>query len=198
MFKEGFQFSLALFLQKFQIAKLSHGNKSNKNAKEMIDMLMRLGHDSVFEFGGATFYVETSIMVERQWLRHRHFSFLERSLRYVKLDDEDIKLAVEPTRFTSAIITEFVDKLLEEVAYRYNKMIENDVPAEVARSILPLGLQTQFYVSGNLREWLHFLDLRLSSKAQYEMRKEAEQVLEQLSWHFPYTIEVWKKYRRSE
>jgi thymidylate synthase (FAD) len=175
-----------------QIAKLSHGNKSKKNTEEMIDMLIRLGHDSVFEFAGATFYVKTPIVVQRQWMRHRHMSYLERSLRYVKLDD--LSTSVDKNRFVKPESYKVFEEMVNQAFVVYKQLIKEGVPAEIARMVLPLGADTEFYVSANLRSWLHFLKLRLDKTAQYEIRTEAELVYAQLSEIFPVTMYLWTQY----
>lgn len=172
-----------------KIAKLSHGNKSTKSTEQMIEMLVRLGHDSVFEFAGATFLVKTTIVVQRQWMRHRHMSFLERSLRYVKLDELDT--SVKKERFGNEGNYSLFKMAIEETFSVYKAMLENKVPAEVARMVLPIGMNTEFYVSANLREWLHFLKHRLDDSAQYEIREEAKQVYYELSKLFPITMSAW-------
>ncbi len=172
-----------------KIAKLSHGNKSTKSTEQMIEMLIRLGHDSVFEFAGATFLVQTSIVVQRQWMRYRHMSFLERSLRYVKLDEIDT--TVDKERFGDINNYLLFSETVEKTFDTYKTLLNNKVPAEVARMILPLGLTTEFYVSANFREWLHFLKHRLDDSAQYEIREEAKQIYYELSKKFPITISTW-------
>ena len=169
------------------IARLSHGVKRYRPTEEVMDFLIRKEHFSVLEFGGATFYVETSIAIARQFMRHRHFSFLERSLRYVILDEGEIDVREN----------EYIDEIYEAVSKSfatYEDLISNGVPGEVARMVLPMGLKTKFFVSGNLREWIHFLRLRTDSSAQLEMRLLAEDIAKTLELHFPITFEKLKKY----
>jgi len=172
-----------------KIAKVSRGERSQKSTKDMIDMLMRLGHASVFEFAGATFKVETSIMVARQFMRHRLFSFLERSLRYVKLQAIEYNI----DRFYGH------ERDIKETVYfafeMYEKLLSKGVPAEVARQVLPLATSTVFIVSGNLRNWLHFLKLRTANDAQYEIRQVAKEIQKSLSKKFPITLQTFERYK---
>ena len=173
-----------------KIARLSHGNKGNSTATQLIDLLIRLGHDSVFEFAGATFYVETPIYVQRQWFRHRTASYLERSLRYTKLDN----IETEHCRLddiANRLYSDSVKKSFET----YKKLLDAGVPKEVARSVLPLSTKTSFYVSANLRSWFNFLKLRLDKHAQKEIRDEAMQVYTHLSNRFPITMEALNRHR---
>jgi len=171
------------------VAALSYG-KESADTERLINKLLKLGHTSPFEFAGATFYVETSIIVQRQWMRHRHFSYLEQSLRYVKNPDKDFM--IDQSRFKDPELAGIAYELYVNSITVYKTLLEHGVSAEVARSVLPLGFKTRFYVSGNLREWLHFLKLRLANDAQYEIRYEAQQVLELLRQQFPITIQAWE------
>jgi len=173
------------------VAALSYGKSEVKDVKKLINKLLKLGHTSVFEFAGATFYVETSIIVQRQWMRHRHLSYLEQSLRYVKSSES--KFCIEQSRFKNEESAKIAMQAVNSSIEAYRQLLSNGVSAEVARSVLPLGFSTKFYASGNLRAWLHFLKLRLAANAQEEIRAEAIQVLELLRDKFPITIEAFEK-----
>jgi len=151
------------------IANLSYGGTkkyTQKTAKQLVEKIIKLGHTSVLEFGGATFYVKTPIFVARQWMRHRHFSYLERSGRYTKFTEESIPQDIDPT------MREELKNQLEI----YAQLLENH-KKEDARAVLGTGFLTEFYVSGNLRAWANFLKLRLTEHAQKEIRVEAEAIL---------------------
>lgn len=173
------------------VAALSYGKSEVKDVKKLINKLLKLGHTSVFEFAGATFYIETSIIVQRQWMRHRHLSYLEQSLRYVKSSES--KFCIEQSRFKNEESAKIAMQAVNSSIEAYRQLLSNGVSAEVARSVLPLGFSTKFYASGNLRAWLHFLKLRLAANAQEEIRAEAIQVLELLRDKFPITIESFEK-----
>ncbi len=172
------------------VAALSYG-KESADTERLINKLLKLGHTSPFEFAGATFYVETSIIVQRQWMRHRHLSYLEQSLRYVKSSES--KFCIEQSRFKNEESAKIAMQAVNSSIEAYRQLLSNGVSAEVARSVLPLGFSTKFYASGNLRAWLHFLKLRLAANAQEEIRAEAIQVLELLRDKFPITIEAFEK-----
>jgi len=172
------------------VAALSYGKSEVKDVKKLINKLLKLGHTSVFEFAGATFYIETSIIVQRQWMRHRHLSYLEQSLRYVKSSES--KFCIDQSRFKNEESAKIAMQAVNSSIEAYRQLLSNGVSAEVARSVLPLGFSTKFYASGNLRAWLHFLKLRLAANAQEEIRAEAIQVLELLRDKFPITIEAFE------
>jgi len=174
------------------IASLSYGHEKAKDSERLLERLIKNNHMSVFEFAGVTFYVETSIIVQRQWMRHRHLSYLEQSLRYVKTPD--LEFMINNDRFNSEDMSLLATNSFKASIEIYNMLLDNGVSAEVARSVLPLGFKTKFYTSGNLRSWLQFLQLRLANDAQEEIRTEAKQVLELLRERFPITMSIFESH----
>jgi len=118
-------------------------------------------------------------------------SYLEQSLRYVKMPEESFM--IDDDRFGSKTMSILAANSFKASIEIYNMLLENGVSAEVARSVLPLGFKTKFYTSGNLRSWLQFLELRLAPTAQYEIRYEAAQVLSLLSEKFPLILKIWRE-----
>ena len=173
------------------VSSLSYGHKESKNVENLINKLLEKGHTSVFEFAGATFYVETSIIVQRQWMRHRHLSYLEQSLRYIR--HPVVKMQIPDERLSNDDVKLLMDNVVNKSAETYDELLKRGVAPELARAILPLGMRTRFYVSGNLRSWLQFLELRLAPDAQYEIRYEAQQVLQLLCGKFPLTLNAWRR-----
>ena len=72
----------------------------------------------------------------------------------------------------------------------YNNMLDNGVCREQARGVLPQNLMTKFYMTGNLRNWIHFIKLRRSHDAQGEIRIIADQVMDILADIYPVAMEV--------
>lgn len=173
-----------------EVAVLTTGGKTKKTTRAFISMLLQRGHVSPFEFAGATFLIETNIYTARQFMRHRLFSYMERSLRYVKLKEPEFNLER---------LNEEQEHQVKQLIYQafdmYEKLIAEGVPAEVARQVLPLATTTQFYVSGNLRQWLHFLKLRKTEEAQQEIRQLAVKIENELRKYFPNVIELSNLYK---
>ena len=155
------------------IAKLSHRGivKATEQNLLFLQKILGKGHTSVLEFAGATFLVTTPIYVARQWMRHRMFSYLEISRRYVEVGEDYI-----PEQFND---------IYKQQLQQYRFLIQKGYRKEQARGILGTGFLTDFYVSGNLRSWKNFLDLRLAKDAQEEIREEAEQIRVVLNEKFP-------------
>jgi len=129
----------------------------------------------------ATFKISgVSITCERQMIRHRSLSFSNKSLRYV-----DVATTAEfRLPQTIAENTEAIQVYLDATDHAkdaYDKMRELGIPKEDARFTLPLATTTDMVVSGTYPALHHFIDLRTSSKAQWEIREVATEMRRMLS-----------------
>lgn len=79
---------------------------------------------------------------------------------------------------------------LYEARLRYMELLENGVCREQARAVLPQALLTRFYMTGNLRNWAHFLELRLDGHAQHEVQVIAQRIYSLLSEVWPHSLRV--------
>lgn len=77
---------------------------------------------------------------------------------------------------------------------RYQEMVENDVPKEDARFLLPIGTPVNMTFSGNARTFLHLLDMRRKQNAQWEIRELSERLLEELFDWMPTTFEYYEEH----
>lgn len=182
---------------------------SERDAK-LIRYLAKNKHSSCFEHQGVTLRLKVPLFVRSQIHRHRTFSYNEISRRYVKDDLEFYwpdkwRKAAENVKQGSS--DEGVDicnpDCIDYVYFDYfheaydlkehhemtlllfHTMLEKGVCAEQARMILPQNLYTQFYMTGNLRNWAHFLKLRLDSHAQREVQIVANLCAEIIEPLFP-------------
>jgi thymidylate synthase (FAD) len=164
----------------------------------LIRFLMRDRHGSPFEHGYFRFLVKAPIFVVREHHRHRAgHSFNEWSGRYSKLEAEFYLPDYVRTQVgkPGAYSFEPVDPAVREQARAeirsvaeaafaaYERMLEQGVAKEVARTVLPLSLYTKYFWSCNPRSLMHFCGLRNSEHAQFEIReyaKAAESFLERL------------------
>jgi len=86
---------------------------------------------------------------------------------------------------------ELAELAMSYCVMQYNSLVkEGKVAPEQARMILPQNLMTSFYMSGNLRAWAHFLDLRLDAHAQREVQEVAKQVMDILKPLWPVSMEA--------
>ena len=164
----------------------------------LIRFLVRERHGSPFEHGYFRFLVKAPIFVVREHHRHRAgHAFNEWSGRYSKMEPEFyvpdfVRTQVgKPGAYTFEPVAEETRELvrheIEENARRsydaYERMLEEGVAKEVARTVLPLSTYTKYYWSCNPRSLMHFCGLRNHESAQYEIRQfaaAAESFLEQL------------------
>jgi len=194
-------------LQAARVSTASHREiKTEAQNKGLINYLVANKHWSPFEQVCLTFHVKLPIFVARQWMRHRTWSYNEISARYTKLETE----FYEPVGLRAPGLTNhqgsvnFAGDDAELLGYlkrsfvkadtRYKKLISGNVANELARVVLPVGVYTEFYCTVNLRNLLHFLELRLHTHAQYEIRVYADAILSILEnqIELSYTINAWK------
>lgn len=117
-----------------------------------------------------TFKVKIPIFVARQLMRHRCFSFLEMSRRYVTNKKVEFEFYIpEHIKNNEQLYNDYIS-YIDTLLQLYNKQIENKIKPEMARIILPLSLYTQLWMQGDIHCINNFLKLRLSEHAQYEIR----------------------------
>lgn len=177
----------------------------NSADEKLIKYLARNRHDSCFEHQTITLRLKVPIFIARQIHRHRTFSYNEVSRRYVKENlefywPEGFKWRLQADNVkqgSSEEVTDFTEDFAFEVMTThkhivdlYNEMVENKVAPEMARMILPQNLYTEFYMTGNLRNWIHFLRLRLHPHAQKEVRDIATQCADIISDLYPVSYEA--------
>jgi len=169
------------------------GKGTHIGDKRLLKYLWDNLHATPFEFAGMTVEIQAPIFVFREWHRHRTQSYNEMSARYVPLPDlnyipsiprlllnsstnkqasslNDIILTPDDAHlYRQALIEHY--KSDEEF---YQRALKMGVPKELARIHLPVGRYSKMRATGNLRNWLSFLTLRRSPKAQSEIREYAQ------------------------
>lgn len=177
-------------------ARVSFGKRSQSITdadKGLINFLMRERHGTPFEHNAFRFIVRAPLFVAREWFRHRvGWSYNELSARYSQIPDEfyvpDISNVRAQTGKPGAYTFEPMsgpntDEALATLrdsqshSYRtYSYLLSLGVAKELARTVLPVGMFTEFYATCNARSLMHFISLRNHETAQYEIRQAAEQV----------------------
>jgi thymidylate synthase (FAD) len=158
----------------------------------LIRFLMRDRHGTPFEHNAFRYHIRCPIFVAREWFRHRVGSFNEFSLRYARATEDfyvpeagDVRSQVgKPGAYSfEPVEPEVAERARAEIeavyehAYAvYERLVEEGVARELARSVLPVGAYTQFYWTVNARALMNFLSLRNSEFAQLEIRRYAEVV----------------------
>lgn len=148
---------------------------ASENGYRSLQHSMASGHESVLEHAVFTFRVEDiSRVTLAQLTRHRLASFSVQSQRYVKLEDPE--LVVPESIRTSAFAAE-AESSMRYMLNLYHRMVEAGIPAEDARYITPQAVPTSLIVTMNARELRHFFSLRCCNRAQWEIRKLANEML---------------------
>jgi thymidylate synthase (FAD) len=163
--------------------------------KKLLRRLVELGHESVFEHVTVSFIVHgLSRVASHQLVRHRFISVTQMSQRYV--DQTDINFVVPPRISQNPDLLEKVEKWFAESKQLYQELRGQGVRKEDARFVLPQAIETSMFLTANLREWRHFLKLRLDKAAQWEIRKLAGEILKELSYIAPTIFEdIVEQYR---
>ena len=170
---------------------------SAKDTK-LIHYLAKHKHTSCFEHQGATLRLKVPIFIARQIQRHRTFSYNEISRRYVdnppeffwpekwRAKADNVKQGSSMNKVVETMLRpvsddhwppqKVADEFIKYVNDLYSDMLDANIAPELARMILPQNMYTEFYMSGNLRAFSHFLQLRLDGHAQLEVQQAAQQV----------------------
>jgi len=149
-------------------------------ARELLDKFLGYGHESILEHASFTFYVSgISRSCTHQLVRHRLASYTQQSMRYVnlsKLNGEDfiIPESIGNKHPTKSLFINY----LEQALCCYKKLLNEGIPKEDARYVLPLATPTNIVVTMNARELLHFFALRCCLRAQWEIRELANKMLD--------------------
>ena len=151
---------------------------SEDRVKSVLSTIMKSGHFSTLEHASYTFAVDgVSRALTHQLVRHRLASFNQQSQRYVKF-----KNGVDVVKPESIAQNEeasvLFDQAIDAAVEAYKKLLEAGVPAEDARYLLPNAAETKIVITMNVRELLHFFELRCCNRAQWEIRELAWKMLE--------------------
>ena len=168
------------------------GAEDEEKMLKLIERVVSSGHYSTIEHIQVTFAISNvSRACTHQLVRHRHMSFSQKSQRYVKEKgqfDYIIPPTIERDENLKAKFVEF----MEEISKKYCEFTDAGIPAEDARAVLPNACATSIVASLNLRELIHIANLRLCTRAQYEIRMMVKMMCEELvkvePWLKPYLV----------
>lgn len=181
-----------------KIARVSNpNNEDNPNVERLIKYLIKHKHWSPFEMASMCVEIKTTRAISPQILRHRSFSFQEFSQRYAvateltvpKLRRQDLKNrqnSIDDISEKDRDELELqIDRYMKEAHDLYDHLLARGIAKECAREVLPLSTATRLYMSGTIRSWLHYVDLRGSNGTQLEHMTIARQVGEILADQVP-------------
>lgn len=183
-----------------KMARVSSRNPDNTDTK-LLKYLINHKHWSPFEMMNLVVKIKTTRDISRQILRHRSFSFQEFSQRYQDVrvmerpPNREARLQDHKNRQNSIAVD---DEKLQEVwndiqdstwalcVEQYSKALEMGIAKEQARCLLPEGMApTIMYMSGNIRSWMHYIDLRTGNGTQKEHMIVANEIKAIFKEHFP-------------
>ena len=173
------------------VARVSNpNNQDNENYAGLLKYCIKHQHWSIFEQASMTLEIETTRGIAAQILRHRSFTFQEFSQRYAEstsLGDIELpELRRQDTKnrqnSTDDLDPETVDKfnrqmitLFSSSTALYESMLKQGVAKECARFVLPLATPTRIYMTGSIRSWIHYINLRSANGTQKEHMLIAEE-----------------------
>ncbi|MBT0663837.1 FAD-dependent thymidylate synthase [Geobacter pelophilus] len=151
---------------------------SRADVTSFLDKIMSLGHQSVLEHVSFTFGIEgISRACSHQLVRHRVASYSQQSQRYVEFKGADFPRVIPASIAESEHRQAVFSRTMEAAAEAYRALVDDGVPAEDARFVLPNAAETKIIVTMNARELLHFFELRCCERAQWEIRAMAIEML---------------------
>ena len=175
---------------------------NSETAEKLIKYLIKHAHWSPLEMATMCLEIETTRDIARQILRHRSFSFQEFSQRYAD-PTQDLEFVTRQARLQDPknrqnSIADGVDvmlqyewdkrqrDLIDQVKELYFWATRNGIAKEQARAVLPEGLtMSRMYMSGTLRSWIHYIQLRSGNGTQLEHMDIAKECAKVIAEVFP-------------
>lgn len=179
-------------------ARVSSSNQDNPDLA-LLKYCITHGHWSVFEMASLCVEITTSRALSPQILRHRSFSFQEFSQRYARPTEmvlydarrQDVKnrqASIDDLTPESKDWFLKAQKNFWNVSqHLYDEAVKRGIAKECARMLLPMNVQTQLYMHGTVRSWIHYLQLRTTPGTQKEHRDIALQIQLVFAEQFPVT-----------
>ena len=149
-----------------------------ERVESVLATIMGSGHFSTLEHASYTFAIDgVSRALTHQLVRHRIASFNQQSQRYVRFAD-GLDVIKPGTVAADEEASRAFDEAVEAALAAYRRLLDAGIPAEDARYLLPNAAETKIVVTMNVRELLHFFELRCCNRAQWEIRELAHRMLE--------------------
>lgn len=176
--------------------------------EKLLRYLYKNRHTSPFEAVEFQFEVKCPMFIARQWHRHRTWAYNEVSARYTELPEEfyvpapkligtqnkrnkqQRDVTGEGAEFGN-VVSDIMERNGTDSFRDYKLMLEQGVPRELARSILPVSTYTRFFAKADLHNLLHFLRLRLHPHAQIEIQAYAQGLLDLITPIVPITAGIF-------
>jgi thymidylate synthase (FAD) len=170
------------------MARVSNPNNQNSDNSKLLDYCIKQQHWSIFEMAHMTVEIQTSRAISAQILRHKSFSFQEFSQRYAEAqefityparrqDNKNRQNSIDDMSDQDKKWFEDAQGQINSLAIDlYREALKRGIAKEQARFLLPMSTKTKIYMSGNIRSWLTYLDLRCDIATQLEHREIANAI----------------------
>ena len=181
-------------------------NQENEKFSGLLKYCINHQHWSIFEQATMTVEINTTRGLAAQILRHRSFTYQEFSQRYAdsnllsktiplpelrRQDTKNRQNSIDDIPdYLKLQMTEEIRLYFERGMQLYNRLLEAGVAKECARFVLPLATPTRLYMTGSVRSWIHYIDLRSAHGTQKEHMEIAEQVRSIFNEQFPAVSEA--------
>ena len=181
-------------------------NQENEKFSGLLKYCIQHQHWSIFEQASMTVEINTTRGIAAQILRHRSFTYQEFSQRYAdssllgkviplpelrRQDDKNRQNSIDDIPdYLKLTLTEDIRVHFEHSMRLYNRLLEKGVAKECARFVLPLATPTRLYMTGSVRSWIHYIDLRSAHGTQKEHMDIAEAIRCIFTCQFPAVSEA--------
>ena len=181
-------------------------NQENDNFSGLLKYCIKHQHWSIFEQATMTLEINTTRGIAAQILRHRSFTYQEFSQRYAdssllgktiplpELRRQDTKNRQNSIDDLDKAVIDSLNRQMETLfdssMALYNQMLERGVAKECARFVLPLATPTRLYMTGSVRSWIHYIDLRSGHGTQKEHMDIANAAKQVFIEQFPAVAEA--------
>ena len=189
------------------VARVSNpNNQENPKVAGLLKYCIKHNHWSVFEQAFMTLEISTTRAIAAQILRHRSFTYQEFSQRYAdssmladriplfdirRQDTKNRQNSIDDVdAFTKQELEIVVQRHFESAMDIYKQMLALGIAKECARMVLPLATPTKIYMSGSVRSWIHYIDLRSAHGTQKEHMIIAEACRDIFKEQFPIVAEA--------
>lgn len=181
-------------------------NQENPNVAGLLKYCIKHQHWSVFEQAHMTLEIETTRGIAAQILRHRSFTFQEFSQRYADVNWLESGIPVPDLRSQDtknrqnsiddipteqkAALQDQIRRHFDQAMDLYNELLRQGVAKECSRFVLPLATPTKIYMTGSVRSWIHYIDLRSAHGTQKEHMDIANACKDVFIQQFPICAEA--------
>ena len=189
------------------VARVSNpNNQENPNVAGLLKYCAKHQNWSVFEQAFMTLEIETNRGIAAQILRHRSFTFQEFSQRYADTNLLANEIPVPDLRRqdtknrqnsiddigpeTQSLLQRRISRYFAEGMDLYNELLREGIAKECARFVLPLATPTRIYMTGSVRSWIHYIELRSANGTQKEHMDIANECKQRFIEQFPIVSEA--------